>query len=263
MSHLFYTFADYNINLMKKTIYSHFDKKEIAALPVVAFSGRIITIMTAGEAEKAVDYLLSSDILGVDTETRPSFRRGRQYKVALLQVSNRDTCFLFRLNQTGITPAIKRLLEDKTVKKVGLSWHDDIRGLEAREKFEPGLFIELQDMVGDIGIKDLSLQKLYANIFHKKISKRERLTNWEASTLTEKQKRYAAIDAWACIQLYEEILKLENTKDYNLVVVAEPDNQPEPQKMAVASSDNLEKKRKAPIKQKKIEKETRVIDKAI
>lgn len=211
---------------MKKTIYSRFDKKAITALPVVTFPGRIITIITAGEAEKAVDYLLSGDIMGVDTETRPSFHRGQQHKVALLQVSNRDTCFLFRLNLTGITPAIKRLLEDNTVKKIGLSWHDDIRGLEAREPFTPGLFIDLQDMVGGLGIKDLSLQKLYANLFHKKISKRERLSNWEAATLSDKQKQYAAIDAWTCIHLYDEIVRLEKTKDYELIVVPEPDNAP-------------------------------------
>lgn len=211
---------------MKKTIYSRFDKKAITALPVVTFPGRIITIITAGEAEKAVDYLLSGDIMGVDTETRPSFHRGQQHKVALLQVSNRDTCFLFRLNLMGITPAIKRLLEDNTVKKIGLSWHDDIRGLEAREPFTPGLFIDLQDMVGGLGIKDLSLQKLYANLFHKKISKRERLSNWEAATLSDKQKQYAAIDAWTCIHLYDEIVRLEKTKDYELIVVPEPDNAP-------------------------------------
>lgn len=211
---------------MKKTIYSRFDKKAITALPVVTFPGRIITIITAGEAEKAVDYLLSGDIMGVDTETRPSFHRGQQHKVALLQVSNRDTCFLFRLNLTGITPAIKRLLEDNTVKKIGLSWHDDIRGLEAREPFTPGLFIDLQNMVGGLGIKDLSLQKLYANLFHKKISKRERLSNWEAATLSDKQKQYAAIDAWTCIHLYDEIVRLEKTKDYELIVVPEPDNAP-------------------------------------
>lgn len=168
--------------------------------------------------------MLSGDILGVDTETKPSFHHGEQHKVALLQVSNRDTCFLFRLNLTGITPAIKRLLEDRTVKKIGLSWHDDLRGLEAREKFKPGLFIDLQDMVGELGIKDLSLQKLYANLFHMKISKRERLSNWEASTLTEKQKQYAAIDAWTCIHLYDEVLRLEKTRDYDLVVVPEPEN---------------------------------------
>lgn len=209
---------------MKKTLYSRFDKKAITGLPVVTFPGRIITIITAGEAEKAVDYLLSSDIIGVDTETKPAFHRGEQHKVSLLQVSNRDTCFLFRLNLTDITPAIKKLLEDNTVKKIGLSWHDDIRGLESRLPFEPGFFLDLQDMVGAIGIKDLSLQKIYANLFHKKISKRQRLSNWEAPVLTDKQKQYAAIDAWSCIQLYEEIMRLERTKDYELINVPEPDS---------------------------------------
>lgn len=202
---------------MKKTLYSHFDKKAITDLPVVTFPGRIITIITPGEAEKAVNYLLESDILGMDTETKPSFRKGHQNKVALLQVSNRDTCFLFRLNIIGITPAIKRLLEDKTVLKVGLSWHDDIHVLKEREDFEPGWFVDIQDIVPYIGIKDLSLQKIFANIFGEKISKRQRLTNWQAETLTDKQKMYAAIDAWACILLYDEIVRLHETKDYELI----------------------------------------------
>lgn len=211
---------------MIKTIYNKFDKKVITSLPVVTFPGRIISIISEGETEKAVDYLLSSDILGVDTETKPAFHHGEHHQVALLQVSTRDTCFLFRLNFTGITPAIKRLLEDRTVKKIGLSWHDDIRGLEAREKFVPGLFIDLQDMVHDLGIEDLSLQKLYANIFHKKITKRQRLSNWEAPILDERQRQYAAIDAWTCIHLYEEIQRLEKTGEYKLVKVPEPEPTP-------------------------------------
>lgn len=210
---------------MKKTLYSKFDKKEITAMPQVTFPGRIISIISAGETEKAVDYLLASDILGVDTETKPAFHRGEHHKVGLLQVSNRDTCFLFRLNLTGFTPAIKRLLEDRTVKKIGLSWHDDLRGLEAREQFTPGLFIDLQDLVPQMGIKDLSLQKLYANFFHQKISKRQRLSNWEAPILDKKQRQYAAIDAWACIQLYDEIQRLQATRDYDLIVV--PDEVPQ------------------------------------
>ena len=218
---------------MSKTIYSRFDKKAITDLPVVTFPGKVITIITAGEAEKAVDCLLNSDIIGVDTETKPSFHKGEQNKVALLQASNRDICFLFRLNLTGITPAIKRLLEDKRVKKIGLSWHDDIRGLEARNKFNPGLFIDLQDIVGEIGIKDLSLQKIFANIFRQKISKRQRLTNWEAPVLTDKQKMYAAIDAWSCILIYEEILSLKKSGEYDLVVVPEPET---PQVVNVAKN---------------------------
>lgn len=224
---------------MKKQIYSKFDKKEITALPKVTFPGRIISIITASEAEKAVDYLLSSDILGVDTETRPSFHKGEQHQVCLLQVANRDTCFLFRLHRTGITPAIKRLLEDTTVKKIGLSWHDDIRGLQAREPFTPGLFIDLQDVVPTMGVQDLSLQKLYANFFHKKISKRQRLSNWETPVLSERQKQYAAIDAWSCINLYEEFVRLKRTKDYELIEVPEPEEQV--QEKAVNTSENTPK----------------------
>lgn len=206
---------------MRKTIYNKFDKHAISALPLLKFPGRIIVIMSEGETEKAVDYLLSCDILGVDTETRPAFHKGEAHKVALLQVSTRDTCFLFRLNYTGITPAIKRLLEDTTIKKIGLSWHDDILMLKKRQDFNPGLFIDLQNIVGEIGIEDRSLQKLYANVFGQKISKRQRLTNWESDVLTDKQKQYAATDAWSCINLYEEISRLKITGDYELAITHE------------------------------------------
>lgn len=104
---------------------------------------------------------------------------------------------------------------------VGLSWHDDLMSLHRREQFEPGWFIDIQDIIGNLGIVDKSLQKLYANLFGEKISKRQRLTNWEADVLTERQKEYAAIDAWACIKLYDEIMNLLATKEYELEVVPE------------------------------------------
>lgn len=209
---------------MGKTIYSKFDKKEVNNLPVASFEGRIIVIMTEQEAEKAVDYLLSSDILGVDTETRPTFKKGHASKVALLQVSNRDTCFLFRLNMIGLCAPVKRLLENTSVPMVGISWHDDMLMLHKRGDFKAGRFIELQKMVGLIGIEDLSLQKIWANLFSQKISKRQRLTNWEAEILSDSQKKYAALDAWACIQIYEEIQRLHNTHDYEYVAVTQPAN---------------------------------------
>ncbi len=204
---------------MKKTIYNKFDKKLISSLPPVAFSGRIEVIISENEANKAVDYLLSQDLLGIDTETRPSFRRGEQHKVSLLQVCDDNICFLFRLNYIGMSGSIIRLLEDKTVKKIGLSLHDDMMMLHRRAAFDAGLFVDLQDLVGEIGIEDLSLQKLYANIFGKRIIKRQQLSNWENAVLTEKQKLYAATDAWTCIQLYKELVQMKETKDYELVIV--------------------------------------------
>lgn len=204
-----------------KKIYDKFDKSIINSLPLVTFPGKIIVILNEYEAERAVEYLLSCDVLGVDTETRPAFRKGNNHKVALLQVATRKECFLFRLNHLGLPKSLLRLLSNKQVPMVGLSWHDDLMSLHRREQFEPGWFIDIQDIIGNLGIVDKSLQKLYANLFGEKISKRQRLTNWEADVLTDRQKEYAAIDAWACIKLYDEIMNLLATKEYELEVVPE------------------------------------------
>lgn len=204
---------------MTRTIYSKFNKEEIPFLPQVVFTGRIIVVTTDKMAEKAVDFLLTQPILGVDTETKPVFRKGQSNQVSLLQVSTHDTCFLFRLNVLGIPSSIKRLLENTKTPMIGLSLHDDISALRKRTDFNMGNFIDLQKVVGDIGIADLSLQKIYANVFHEKISKRQRLTNWDQAELSDKQKVYAATDAWACIQLYEEIERLKSTGDYELIKI--------------------------------------------
>lgn len=202
---------------MKKLIYNKYDKSKISTLPKAEFDGRIHVIISKEQAEKAVNFLLKQPILGLDTETRPSFSKGTVYRVALLQVATYDICFLFRLNIIGLTPAIVKLLEDTTVTKIGLSWHDDINGLHKMGRFETGTFIDIQDHVREIGVEDLSLQKLYANLFGQQISKAQRLTNWERDVLTDKQKTYAATDAWACIQLYEELERLKQTGDYEIV----------------------------------------------
>ena len=202
---------------MKKTIFSKYDKGRIGELPRVLFQGRIFVVLHEAEAQKAVRYLLSQEILGVDTETRPSFQKGSMHQVALLQVASYDVCFLFRLNHLGMSPSVRKLLEDRKVPKIGLSLTDDMHQLHRLGEFEPGHFIDLQDCVREIGVEDLSLQKLYANFFGQRISKREQLTNWEADILSDKQKLYAATDAWACIMLYEELMRLEHTGEYVLV----------------------------------------------
>lgn len=205
-----------------KIIFSSFDKKTVNTLPRILFPGKVIVVDKAEDTDAAVDYLLRQDILGVDTETRPCFSKGQHYQVSLLQVSSHDTCYLFRLHHTGMTPAIIRLLEDKRVPKVGLSWHDDLLQLHRRCEFKAGKFVELQDVAKRFGIKDMSLQKLYANLFHQKISKAQRLSNWEASELREAQCLYAATDAWCCIKLYEEFIRLSKAKgSYEIVELAE------------------------------------------
>lgn len=207
-----------------KHIVSRFDKHAIAELPKVSFGGRIFVIISEEEANRAVDYLLKQPIIGLDTETKPSFSPGKRMNpVALLQVATLDTCFLFRLNRIGIPDCLKRLLGDTRIIKVGLSWHDDLLQLHRRAEFEAGTFAELQQMVKLIGIEDLSLQKIYANLFGQKISKSQRLTNWEADNLTPAQQSYAATDAWACVMMYNEIKRLHETQDYELELIPLPE----------------------------------------
>ncbi len=202
---------------MTKTIYNKFDKQQIANLPKEEFRGRIFTITTERDAEKAVNYLMSQPILGFDSETRPTFKRNVSHQVALLQVATYDTCFLFRLNQLGLPNSIVRLLEDTSITKVALSWKDDTHMLQLRRKYKSGKFIDIQDEVGRIGIEDHSLQKIYANLFGKMISKRQQLSNWEADILSDAQKAYAALDAWACIHIYDEIQRLLHSRDYHII----------------------------------------------
>lgn len=202
---------------MTKTIYNKFDKQQIANLPKEEFRGRIFTITTERDAEKAVNYLMSRPILGFDSETRPTFKRNVSHQVALLQVATYDTCFLFRLNQLGLPNSIVRLLEDTNITKVALSWKDDTHMLQLRRKYKSGKFIDIQDEVGRIGIEDHSLQKIYANLFGKMISKRQQLSNWETDILSDAQKAYAALDAWACIHIYDEIQRLLHSRDYHII----------------------------------------------
>lgn len=199
-----------------KVILDKYDKQKIQTLPCIHFDGRIIVIFTERDADKAVNYLMKQTVLGFDTETRPTFQKGKMHQVALLQVSTHDTCFLFRLNEIGLTDSIVRLLEDTTITKVGLSLQDDMRGLNQRRNFTPGTFVELQKEVKDIGIEDNSLQKIYANLFGGKISKGQQLSNWEADILSEAQQKYAATDAWACIKIHEEVARMKRDRDFVL-----------------------------------------------
>lgn len=180
-------------------------KEALANLPIEVFGGKIVVVDTLEKADLACDILSKESIIGFDTETKPSFKKGVNHKVALLQLSTDDTCFLFRLNVIGIPPRVVDILNNENIKIIGLSLKDDFAALRKVASFSPNNFIELQALAKKYGIEDMSLQKVYAILFNKRITKGQRLTNWEASKLTEAQQMYAAIDAWACLRIYKEL----------------------------------------------------------
>lgn len=181
-------------------------KETVAQLPAVSFNGGITVVDTPAKARVALRELSRARVVGFDTETRPSFQRGRLHNVALMQLSTDDHCFLIRLNILGMPEPLKHFLENPEIIKIGLSVHDDFSVMRRMcPELYPQGFIDLQEYVKYFNISDISLQKVYAIIFNERISKTQRLTNWEAEHLTEAQQTYAAIDAWACLRMYRRL----------------------------------------------------------
>lgn len=178
-------------------------KEELSLLPQASYFGEVEVVDTPERVCEAVEQLRKSRIIGFDTETRPSFRKGQHYGVALLQLSTPSKCFLFRINRIGLMPDLIELLEDENKLKVGLSVHDDFHNLRREVELNPQGFVDIQQYVKQFHIVDNSLQRIYGIIFKERISKGQRLTNWEADELTEAQQKYAAMDALACIRIYD------------------------------------------------------------
>ena len=183
------------------------DKEIVKDLPIAQTDCQIELIDSPDEVDKAVKYLLRSKVVGFDTESKPSFTKGKSNKIALMQISTQKRCFLFRLQMIGKNQRLKEFLENENIKKIGVAIHGDLRNLRVWSKFEPKNFVDLQNIVGDYGIEELGLQKIYAIVFGKKISKSQQLSNWEAKILNRAQQVYAATDAWACRQIYLKLTK--------------------------------------------------------
>ena len=196
----------------KRPFQQHISNEDTAKLPAVLFDGPIVIVDDEKQVEAACRDLASSPVLGFDTETRPSFRPGISYRVSLLQLSTPQLCFLFRLNKIPLAKPILQVLETDSILKIGADVAGDIRSLLALRRFRPGGFVDLQQLAPDWGIEDKSLRKLSAIVLRQRVSKAQRLSNWEAATLTDKQKLYAATDAWVCTAIYDKLLHTPKIK---------------------------------------------------
>jgi len=180
-------------------------KEQMAELPTETFDGKIFVIDHPEEVREALAFLSTKPAIGFDTETKPAFKRGQVNNVALMQLATEQECFLFRLNKIGYPEELASLMSDPAVRKIGLSLRDDFAAIRKRSVRKPENFIDLQLFVDQFDIEDNSLQKIYAILFGRKISKSQRLSNWEGATLTPAQQTYAAIDAWACLRIYNHL----------------------------------------------------------
>lgn len=194
---------------MNTPFQANISNEELAALPLAQFPGRITVVDREEMLAEACAELMGRRAIGFDTETRPSFTSGISNKVALLQLSTPDHCFLFRLCKLRLDKALIRVLENPDVLKIGAAVRDDIKGMQKLRHYRPAGFIDLQSIVENYGIAEKSVRKMAAVTLGIRISKAQRLSNWEASTLTPAQQLYAATDAWVSLEIYRKLLSFK------------------------------------------------------
>ena len=180
--------------------------EELAEHELSWFKGEIVLVDNLETFYRVFPRLLGNNLLGFDTETRPTFKKGRRNSVSLIQLSTENLACLFRINKIGIPDELIDLLSNPLVIKAGVAVHDDIKFLSGVRRFKPNGFIDLQNYVKDFGIQSSGLKKLSAIILGFRISKRQQVTDWEAEVLSEAQQVYAATDAWVCHQIYKKLL---------------------------------------------------------
>lgn len=187
-------------------IFKRITKEEINELPLGQFEGEILLVNSKDQIKEVADELSRHQLLGFDTETRPSFRKGTQYYVSLLQLATDEVVFLFRLNEIGMPALIQEVLEDPNIIKIGAAVLDDLRALrKVAMGFQPQSFFDLNDELKKVGFENVGVRNLAAMVLNMRISKSEQVSNWEALELTDKQMLYAATDAWVCLEIYKKL----------------------------------------------------------
>lgn len=179
--------------------------EDVASLEAIHFGGKIEIVDSIERLEQVCKILSAQSIIGFDTETRPSFKAGITNKIALMQLSTAKNCYLIRLNRIPLARPLIAILQDEHIKKIGADVKNDLSGLSKLRHFTPRGFIDLQNIVGEYGIEDKSLRKISGIVLGKKVSKAQRLSNWEAKQLTPQQQMYAATDAWVCVEIYNKL----------------------------------------------------------
>lgn len=212
----------------------HIDKDFVAALPLLQYEGKIELITDEKAAKKAVKALMKEDVLGFDTETRPSFSRGNSYLTSLVQLCGRKCAYLFRLDYCGGVPVLFPIFENPDILKVGVAVKEDVLHLKKRAPFDDAGFADASTYTRKAKIENTGLRALCAYFLGGRISKNAQVSNWAAKTLSEQQIIYAATDAWISRELF---LKLRELGIAPQKISRKSICEPEPKKIVTAKKE--------------------------
>ncbi len=178
---------------------------EINNLELKKYSGKVLVIDSKKLIKNSCEEIKKNNIIGIDTETKPSFEKGIKNSVSLIQIATVKNVYLFRINKIEFPDELLDIFSDITIIKVGIAIHDDVRDLKRIKNFKDRSFIDLNNLAKDYGFISIGAKKLSALILGIRISKKQQLSNWETDRLSTKQIDYAATDAWICREIFIKI----------------------------------------------------------
>jgi len=181
-------------------------KQEINELPLFKYEGKTVISASEKQIDKAIFEIEKHKLVGFDTETKPTFKKGEFNHVALVQIAVPDKVYLLRITQVGIPTTLARFLSNEKITKIGIALDDDIIALKKRRRFVPAGFLDLNKIAPTLGIENIGARNLAALLLNNRISKNQQISNWENPMLTEPQIKYAATDAWICLEIYNKLM---------------------------------------------------------
>jgi ribonuclease D len=181
-------------------------KEDINLLELDKYNGETILVDTDAELEKACSEIEKCAIIGIDTETKPSFRKGQMNTVALLQISTDKKAYIVRLKKVKMSKRLADIFTNEAIQKIGIAIFDDLKDLKKIIPFTDKSVVDLNLLAPKLGFENIGAKKLSALVLGFRISKRQQVSNWELEKLSQAQIDYAATDAWICREIYLKLV---------------------------------------------------------
>src|SRR5712692_7719861 len=188
--------------VVQKEIARSISREAMAKLPIRRYEGRVCVVAAPQDLEEARSDLMAEAVVGLDTETRPAFRKGESHLPCLVQAATARAVYLFQLRRPEVFPVLAELLAEARIVKAGVSLADDLRALKRVFAFAEKNMLDLGDLARASGLGQSGVRNLAGILLRFRIPKGTKTSNWAAPQLSAAQITYAATDAWACRELF-------------------------------------------------------------
>ena len=186
---------------MKK--HAKLSKNEINALPLIQYEGDIEILTSKDNIQAAINDLKYYDLIGFDTETKPTFVKGPLNPPSIMQLACDDKVYIFQFDNDEIFKQLSLILSNKNITKCGVSVDRDLIELMYLSPFDPISFVDLGNVARENEIPHHGLRGLVAMFLKHRISKGSQTSDWSKISLSDSQISYAATDAWVSLELFK------------------------------------------------------------